>query len=168
MEKISFTVDLKEKITSGIKKIVAGFAKAADSAHDFQQRMDKTVSTAKRLESVCSKMKIPDFNALQMVAERVCDGFVVATESGMVFEQSIADLQSITGIAGKDVSGMNGNDVAELVTFMWCCAKSASSADGVDMPLGLEAFADALEPGDMDAFNATIDESEKKTAEPKA
>lgn len=69
---------------------------------------------------------------------------------------------------GKDVSAMNGNDVAELVTFMWCCVKSASSADGVDMPLGLEAFADALEPGDMEAFNATVEDTEKKTAEPKA
>ena len=46
---------------------------------------------------------------------------------------------------GKDVSAMNGNDVADLVTFMWCCVKSASAADGGEMPLALEAFADALE-----------------------
>ena len=109
MEKISFTIDLKEKITSGIKKIVTGFAKAADSAHDFQQRMNKAVSTAKRLESVCSKMNIPDFNALQMVAERVCEVFVDASESGLKFEQSIADLQSITGIAGKDLDDLTEN-----------------------------------------------------------
>lgn len=67
---------------------------------------------------------------------------------------------------GKDVSAMNGNDVADLVTFMWCCVKSASAADGVEMPLALEAFADALEPGDMEAFNATVEDTEKKTAGP--
>lgn len=51
-------------------------------------------------------MNIPDLNALQMVAERVCDGFVAASESGIAFEQSIADLQSITGIAGKDLESL--------------------------------------------------------------
>ena len=35
MEKISITIDLKEKITSGIKKIVTGFAKVADTVYDL-------------------------------------------------------------------------------------------------------------------------------------
>lgn len=109
MEKVSLTIDLKEKVVDGLKKIITGFAKAADSAHDFQQSIKKTTSTAKQLESVCSKMNIPDLNALQMVAERVCDGFVAASESGIVFEQSIADLQSITGIAGKDLELLRDN-----------------------------------------------------------
>lgn len=63
---------------------------------------------------------------------------------------------------GRDVSQMNGNDVADLVTFMWCCVKSACMADKVAMDFTLEEMADSLEPGDMESFNATIENVEKK------
>ena len=42
MEKISITIDLKEKITSGIKKIVTGFAKVADTVYDLHKHLTKT------------------------------------------------------------------------------------------------------------------------------
>ena len=106
MEKITVTIDLKEKITSGIKKIVTGFAKAADSAHDFKRILTKTASELDKFEGISEQLNFPNFNALQLIAERVCDGFVAAAESGIAFEQSIADLQSITGIAGKDLESL--------------------------------------------------------------
>ncbi len=109
MEKITVTIDLKEKITSGIKKIVTGFAKAADSAHDFKRILTKTASELDKFEGISEQLNFPNFNALQLIAERVCDGFVAASESGIVFEQSIADLQSITGIAGKDLELLRDN-----------------------------------------------------------
>lgn len=69
---------------------------------------------------------------------------------------------------GKDVSAMSPGDVSDMVTFMWCCVKSASTADGAEMALGLDEFADALEPGDMESFNATIEDTEKKSRKPTA
>ena len=63
MEKVSFTIDLKEKVVEGLKKIITGFAKAADSAYDFQQNLKKTTSTTARFNSVCSSLKAPNLNA---------------------------------------------------------------------------------------------------------
>ena len=34
MEKVSFTIDLKEKVVEGLKKIITGFAKVADTVYE--------------------------------------------------------------------------------------------------------------------------------------
>ena len=47
---------------------------------------------------------------------------------------------------GKDVSQIGKGNVADLVTFLWCCTASASKADGVEFGMGLVDFADLLEP----------------------
>lgn len=53
---------------------------------------------------------------------------------------------------GRDVSGMSGDDVSDLVTFMWCCTTSACNADGVEFGLTLEEFADRLDPSGISEF----------------
>lgn len=42
MEKISFTLDLKEKVVEGLKKIITGFAKVADTVYDLHKHLTKT------------------------------------------------------------------------------------------------------------------------------
>lgn len=41
MEKISFTLDLKEKVVEGLKKIISGFAKVADTVYDLHKHLTK-------------------------------------------------------------------------------------------------------------------------------
>lgn len=53
---------------------------------------------------------------------------------------------------GRDVSGMSSDDVSDLVTFMWCCVASACAADGVELGLTLEEFADRLDPSGISEF----------------
>lgn len=69
---------------------------------------------------------------------------------------------------GKEVGELTQDDVSGLVTFMWCCVKSACAADGVAMDLDLEAFADALTPEDVEAFNVADDAGKKKVTKGKA
>ena len=53
---------------------------------------------------------------------------------------------------GRDVSGMGDGDVADLLTFLWCCVASACAADGVTFALSLEDFADRIDPDVMQDF----------------
>lgn len=109
MEKVSITVELKEKISSELKKMVSGFAKVADTVYDLHKHLKKTNEEVENLNSISSKLNMPNLNAILDVADKITEVFVNASESGMAFEQSIADLQSITGIAGKDLESLTEN-----------------------------------------------------------
>ncbi len=109
MEKVSITVELKEKISSELKKMVSGFAKVADTVYDLHKHLKKTNEEVENLNSISSKLNMPNLNAILDVADKISEVFVDASESGMRFEQSIADLQSITGIAGKDLESLTEN-----------------------------------------------------------
>lgn len=62
---------------------------------------------------------------------------------------------------GRDVSGMSSDDVSDLVTFMWCCVVSACRADGVEMDLTLDEFADRLDPSGISEFYEDSQASKK-------
>ena len=70
---------------------------------------------------------------------------------------------------GKDASELKETDVAELVTFLWCCIASASKADDVEFGMSLMDFADQLEPETLTGFYTSMSEdapagdAEKKT-----
>lgn len=70
---------------------------------------------------------------------------------------------------GKDASELKETDVAELVTFLWCCIASASKADDVEFGMSLMDFADKLEPETLTGFYTSMSEdapagdAEKKT-----
>lgn len=49
------------------------------------------------------------------------------------------------------------------MTFIWCCAKSACNADGVEFDVSLELFADLLEPEDVLEFGRDEFDVQKKT-----
>lgn len=67
---------------------------------------------------------------------------------------------------GRDVSQMAA-DVADMVTFLWCCIASACKADGVPFDIALIDFADMLAPESIREFYDKMDAGqpdEKKTA----
>lgn len=57
---------------------------------------------------------------------------------------------------GKDVSELGQNDVADLVTLLWCCIASACAADGVTFGMSLMDFADRLEPDTLTKFYTSM------------
>ena len=66
---------------------------------------------------------------------------------------------------GRDTSQMKSDDVADLITFIWCCIASASSADHVEFGLSLMDFADLVEPSMLNEFYSMVENKgeEKKT-----
>ena len=93
MEKVSFDIvlNLKNNISgalANVRKMFDGVDKSAKSV----------CSTTARFGSLCSKLKMPDVNALLGVTERLSSSFSELSQGGMSFGQSMADLSSITGI----------------------------------------------------------------------
>ena len=104
MEKVSFDIVLNLKNnTSGalvnVRKMFDSVDKSAKSA----------CSTTSRFGSICSKLKMPDVNALLGVTERIGSSFSELSQGGMSFGQSMADLSSITGIVGDDLDALREN-----------------------------------------------------------
>ncbi len=63
-----------------------------------------------------------------------------------------------TGEDAEHVS--SASDIAVLI---WCCCKSACSADGVAFDVALDDFCDRLDMAAAEAFSRAIAPSEKKT-----
>lgn len=104
MEKVSYDIVLNLKNnTSGalgnVEKMFDSVDKSAKSA----------CSTTSRFGSICSKLKMPDVNALLGVTERIGSSFSELSQGGMSFGQSMADLSSITGIVGDDLNALREN-----------------------------------------------------------
>ena len=67
---------------------------------------------------------------------------------------------------GRDVSEIRKDDVADLIVLLWCAVKSACAAEKVPFEYGLEEFADALSPEDLNVLDENLGTGEeKKTAE---
>jgi hypothetical protein len=49
---------------------------------------------------------------------------------------------------GKEATEIDNLSVTDMCTYLWCCVKSASKADGLDFNLSLLDFADAITPED--------------------
>ncbi len=58
--------------------------------------------------------------------------------------------------AGKEVSEMRAENVSEMITYLWCCAKSASKREGKDFTLPLQDFADCCDLSDLTAWNVSL------------
>lgn len=102
MKSVSFIVELKDKVSAMVKKITGAF-------NDLQTDVDKTQTKMQQFQSALGKLEMPNFNAMLQVAERLGAQFASATETGMSFEQSMADLSSITGIVGEELEGLEAN-----------------------------------------------------------
>lgn len=102
MKSVSFIVELKDKVSAMVKKITGAF-------NDLQTDVDKTQTKMQQFQSALGKLEMPNFNAMLQVAERLGAQFASATETGMSFGQSMADLSSITGIVGEELEGLEAN-----------------------------------------------------------
>lgn len=102
MKSVSFIVELKDKVSAMVKKITGAF-------NDLQTDVDKTQTKMQQFQSALGKLEMPNFNAMLQVAERLGAQFASATETGMSFGQSMADLSSITGIVGEELEVLEAN-----------------------------------------------------------
>lgn len=104
MEKVSFDIilNLKNNISRGLVNVKKQFD-AIDKAGE------QASATTTRFGNICSRLKMPDLNAFLGVAERLGGVLGDLSQGGMNFGQSMADLSSITGIAGDDLKALGEN-----------------------------------------------------------
>ncbi len=60
---------------------------------------------------------------------------------------------------GKDVAQLENGNLEEMLMLMWCCMKSASRADGMEMDIDFDLFCDLLSPEDMTKWNTAMSEA---------
>lgn len=65
---------------------------------------------------------------------------------------------------GKEVTEITDTSFTDLCTYLYCCVASASAADGKDFSLSLMDFADALNPDDMTAWVAQMQQNTTEDA----
>lgn len=53
---------------------------------------------------------------------------------------------------GKEVTEIDPGSFTDLCTYLWCCVKSASKAEGKNFDLSLMDFADCVTPDDATAW----------------
>lgn len=104
MEKVSFDIILNLK--NNISGALANVRKQFDA---IDQAADQASSATNRFGNICSRLKMPDLNAFLGVAERLGGALGDLSQGGMNFGQSMADLSSITGIAGDDLKALGEN-----------------------------------------------------------
>ena len=99
MENVSIKITLTDKISDGLKKIKSLFEGVTSSS-------DKATSQVGKFQSLCDRLTHMNFAATVEAFERVGEVVAGAAAAGMQFRQSVADLSSITGIAGKDLEDL--------------------------------------------------------------
>ena len=99
MENVSIKITLTDKISDGLKKINSMFDGVTSSSRQATSQTDK-------FRSICDKLKATDFVAVAEKFERLGEVVAGAAAAGLQFRQSVADLSSITGIAGKDLEDL--------------------------------------------------------------
>lgn len=104
MEKISFDIilSLKDKVSKALGNIHSAFK-------EVNKEAKKATRQSEKFGNICSKLKFPNLDAIINVVERFSDGMAHAIDKSISFEQSIADLSSITGIAGKELESLEEN-----------------------------------------------------------
>ena len=99
MENVSIKITLTDKISDGLKKIKSMFDGVTSSSRQATSQTDK-------FRSICDKLEATDFVAVAEKFERLGEVVAGAAAAGLQFRQSVADLSSITGIAGKDLEDL--------------------------------------------------------------
>ena len=87
---------LKDLVSSSLAKVRKGFEELGKKAEEAQEK-------AERFGSVCERIGKLQFKNMTDMLDRSVQAFEEATGSGMEYEQAMADLVAITGIAGKEL-----------------------------------------------------------------
>ena len=96
--KLKYQIDLslKDLVSSFLAKVRKGFEELGKKAEEAQEK-------AERFGSVCERIGKLQFKNMTDMLDRSVQAFEEATGSGMEYEQAMADLVAITGIAGKEL-----------------------------------------------------------------
>lgn len=96
--KLKYQIDLslKDLVSSSLAKVRKGFEELGKKAEDVQQK-------AAGFGNVCERISKIQFKNMADMLDRSVQVFQEATGSGMEYEQAMADLVAITGIAGKEL-----------------------------------------------------------------
>ena len=94
--KYQINLSLKDLVSSSLAKVRKGFEELGKKAEDVQQK-------AAGFGNVCERISKIQFKNMADMLDRSVQVFQEATGSGMEYEQAMADLVAITGIAGKEL-----------------------------------------------------------------
>lgn len=94
--KYQIDLSLKDLVSSSLAKVRKGFEELGKKAEDVQQK-------AAGFGNVCERISKIQFKNMADMLDRSVQVFQEATGSGMEYEQAMADLVAITGIAGKEL-----------------------------------------------------------------
>lgn len=96
--KLKYQIDLslKDLVSSSLAKVRKGFEELGKKAEEAQEK-------AERFGFVCERIGKLQFKNMTDMLDRSVQAFEEATGSGMEYEQAMADLVAITGIAGKEL-----------------------------------------------------------------
>lgn len=89
-------IDLKNNISASLKDIKKKFNEVDDAA-------SKVGKTTERVNGICHKLSQIQYAAIFDMVDRAGRALAELGAPGMAFEQSMADLSSITGITGKEL-----------------------------------------------------------------
>lgn len=71
-------------------------------------------------------------------------------------------------LTGREVSDIASDGLTDMVKFIFCCTVSACKADGVELGMSLEDFADSIDSADMIRINEALNsESVTSPTDPK-
>ena len=92
-------LNLKNNISATINKVKEEFKAIDESAK-------KAGESANRFNTLCGKISNLDFSNIVSMGERAAQSMQTAIDAGFTYEQSMADLSSITGITGKELEDL--------------------------------------------------------------
>jgi len=93
---VNFKVILTDAISGGVRSITSAFKKLSGDIKGTTGQLDK-------LGSVCARLKMPDWSAQISLIGQYSQAISDTVSPSVSFGQSIANLSSITGIAGGDL-----------------------------------------------------------------
>lgn len=113
-------LELKDRVSAPIKALKTQFAEVDKAAA-------KVASTSERANTVCKRLASLDMGNMVNMLDRAGQTLQNLGGSGSAFEQSMADLSSITGIAGKELTDL-GEVARETGKTSGLGAKGAADA----------------------------------------
>lgn len=94
--KYQIDLSLKDMVSSAVAKVRKEFERLNKKTEEAQEK-------AERFGSICERIGNLQFKNFIDMLDRSVQAFEEATGSGMEYEQAMADLVAITGIAGKEL-----------------------------------------------------------------
>lgn len=104
MKNVSFDIllNLKDNITAGLNKV-------REAMRDVDEDARRAAESTGRFGNVMDGMKWMNINAIVDIFSKLGNTISSVTDKGFSFGQSMADLSSITGIAGDDLMQLEEN-----------------------------------------------------------